>query len=110
MLLLYHKKHPKFKPIFLREMYKMFMFFLQIIINKVITIMLYILVDEMSPIMCSPEEIEQKRLQALAKLQAKKNVDIIERNRKEAIKRLQMNKLKKGAGSRPGYFSRTQSH
>ncbi|XP_022909777.2 uncharacterized protein [Onthophagus taurus] len=50
---------------------------------------------EESPIKCSPEEIEQKRLQALAKLEAKKKQDIIERNRREALKRLEMNKKKR---------------
>ncbi|KAF2892492.1 hypothetical protein ILUMI_13711 [Ignelater luminosus] len=48
-----------------------------------------------SPIKCSPEEIEQKRLQAIAKLEAKKKQDIIERNRQEALKRLELNKKKR---------------
>lgn len=53
-----------------------------------------------SPIKCSPEEIEQKRLQALERLQAKKKEQIIEKKRQEALKRLEMNK-KKRAGFLP---------
>lgn len=49
---------------------------------------------EVSPVKCSPEEIEQKRLQALEKLQAKKKQQIIERNRQEALRRLEKNKKK----------------
>lgn len=50
--------------------------------------------SEVSPVKCSPEEIEQKRLQALEKLQAKKKQQIIERNRQEALKRLERSKKK----------------
>lgn len=52
-------------------------------------------VEELSPVKCSPEEIEQKRLQALEKLQAKKKQQIIEKNRREALKRLEMSRKKK---------------
>lgn len=50
--------------------------------------------SESSPVKCSPEEIEQKRLQALKKLEAKKRQQIIEKNRQEALKRLERNKKK----------------
>lgn len=50
---------------------------------------------ETSPIKCSPEEIEQKRLQAIAKREAKMKQEIIEKNRLEALKRLEMNKRKR---------------
>lgn len=49
-----------------------------------------------SPVRCSPEEIEQKRLQALERLQAKRKQQIIEKNRQEAIKRLEESKKKRG--------------
>lgn len=54
------------------------------------------------------EEIEQKRLQALAKLHAKKEQTVIERNRQEAIKRLQMNRQKRLQGQNT-LFRRTHS-
>lgn len=47
-----------------------------------------------SPIKCSPEEIEKKRLQALAKLEAKRQQDVIEKNKREALKRLELNRIK----------------
>ncbi|KAK4884339.1 hypothetical protein RN001_000610 [Aquatica leii] len=53
-----------------------------------------ILKDE-SPIKCSPEEIEQKRLQALARLEAKKTQNIIEQNRQQALKRLELSRKRR---------------
>ncbi|KAJ8934451.1 hypothetical protein NQ314_013325 [Rhamnusium bicolor] len=47
-----------------------------------------------SPMKCTPVEIEQKRLQALAKLEAKRQQDAIERKRQEALKRLELNRKK----------------
>lgn len=49
---------------------------------------------EDSPIKCSPEEIEQKRREALAKLEARKKQEIIERNRLAAIERLKMKRTR----------------
>lgn len=46
--------------------------------------------------MCSPEEIEQKRLQALAKREAKRQQEIIEQKRQEALKKLELNRQKSG--------------
>ncbi|KYB26734.1 uncharacterized protein LOC103313612 [Tribolium castaneum] len=48
--------------------------------------------ESSAPIKCSPEEIERKRLEAMAKLQAKKMQDVIEKKRQEALKKLQMRK------------------
>lgn len=45
-------------------------------------------------IVCSQQEIEKKRLQALAKIEAKRQQDIIERKRQEALKRLEMSRQK----------------
>ncbi|KAF5291312.1 hypothetical protein FQA39_LY03463 [Lamprigera yunnana] len=50
---------------------------------------------EESPIKCSPEEIEQKRLQALAKLEDKKIQKIIEQKQREALKRLEFSRKRK---------------
>ncbi|KAB0796960.1 hypothetical protein PPYR_11021 [Photinus pyralis] len=50
---------------------------------------------EDQPIKCSAEEIEQKRLQALARLEAKKMQNNIERNRQEALKRLALTRKRK---------------
>ncbi|XP_057669578.1 uncharacterized protein LOC130901911 [Diorhabda carinulata] len=43
---------------------------------------------------CLQQEIEKKRLQALAKMEAKRQQDIIERKRQEALKRLEMSRQK----------------
>lgn len=69
---------------------------------------IFFLVD-VSPIKCSPEEIEQKRLQALAKLNAKKGLTVIEKNRQEAIKRLQMNRQRRIQQGQSTSFRRTHS-
>lgn len=50
--------------------------------------------SESSPMKCSPQEIEQKRLLALEKLESKKRQQIIEKNRQEALKRLAKNRKK----------------
>ncbi|KAK5648705.1 hypothetical protein RI129_003597 [Pyrocoelia pectoralis] len=52
-------------------------------------------IKDNSPVKCSAEEIEQKRLQALARREAKKMQDNIERNRQEALKRLALTKKRK---------------
>lgn len=52
-------------------------------------------IKENSPVKCSAEEIEQKRLQALARREAKKMRDNIERNRQEALKRLALTRKRK---------------
>ncbi|XP_044264483.1 uncharacterized protein LOC123011203 [Tribolium madens] len=48
--------------------------------------------ENSASIKCSREEIERKRLEAMAKLQAKKMQDVIEKKRQEALKKLQMRK------------------
>lgn len=63
-------------------------------VNSVLVEPVIVSDGEISPVKCSPEEIEQKRLQALEKLQAKKKQQIIEKNRLEALKRLERNKKK----------------
>lgn len=55
---------------------------------------------------CSPEEIEQKRLQALAKLHAKKKQDAIEKKKQEALKRLEVNKRKRIAENENAILSK----
>lgn len=52
-------------------------------------------IKENSPVKCSAEEIEQKRLQALARREAKKVQDNIERNRQAALKRLALTRKRK---------------
>ncbi|KAL3287805.1 hypothetical protein HHI36_002267 [Cryptolaemus montrouzieri] len=50
--------------------------------------------SNISPMKCSPDEIEQKRLQAKAIRDAKQR-GIMEKNRLEALKRLEINRLKR---------------
>lgn len=61
---------------------------------------------DVAPIQCSMEEIEQKRLQALAKREAKRQQDIIEQKRQEAVRRLEMNRKKNATAIKSSLSSR----
>lgn len=68
----------------------------------------FLVIAETSPIKCSPEEIEQKRRQALAKLEAKKQ-SVIEKNRQEALKRLQLSRQRRALEGQNTLPRRTHS-
>lgn len=61
-----------------------------------------------APLRCSPEEIEKKRLQALAKLQAKQQQELIEKKKQEALKRLEENRKKQTFSVKSSLSARMQ--
>lgn len=61
---------------------------------KKVVIYTYIYLCFVAPAKCSLDEIERKRLEALAKREAKRQQEFIERKRQEALKKLEIRRKK----------------
>ncbi|XP_050297476.1 uncharacterized protein LOC126736895 isoform X2 [Anthonomus grandis grandis] len=61
-----------------------------------------------APMKCSPEEIEKKRREALAKLEAKRVQELIERKKQEALKRREESKRRHAQQQNKSILARTR--